>query len=161
MQSRKKGKDKKTEDNSLEDNPLIGIIGQQELLKELLTWFFKRETGLDCACSLNTDQTPLDFNQDITKMRLVLLDCESINSTTLRNKLDAVSKKIPRECMIALFNVNHGQGIEKEAAYQGVRGVFYQDDPLGAIQKGVPSILKGDLWFSRETLFKGLQESKP
>jgi len=156
IQSGKKGKGSKVKDNAL-----IGVVGQQELLNELLSWFLKKDAGLDCSCALSNDQTPLAFDQDIPRMRLVLLDCAGFNSERLRNRLVLINKIIPPECKVALFNVNPNQGIEKEAAYQGVRGVFYQNDPLETMQKGIPSILDGDLWFSRETLFKGLQESRP
>ncbi len=152
---------KKKQDNNFADDPLVGIVGQQGLLSELLAWFLNRETGLGCACASSFDKKTPAFSNDMSKLRLILLDCERINSANLRDRLSSVNKITPQGCMIALFNVSHDQGIEKLAAYEGVRGVFYQDDSLEALQKGVPAILKGEPWFSRETLLKGLQELRP
>jgi DNA-binding NarL/FixJ family response regulator len=51
--------------------------------------------------------------------------------------------------------------IEKRAVTNNVQGIFYKDDPLPIIIKGVSSILTGDLWFSRQTLKKCILEAKP
>jgi len=38
----------------------------------------------------------------------------------------------------------------------GVRGIFYNNDPLRLISKGLCSVLQGDLWYSRKALTRCL-----
>ena len=52
----------------------------------------------------------------------------------------------------ALFNLPQGTGIEKYMLYQGVMGVFYRNDDIEMLLKGIKAILQGELWFSRKLL---------
>jgi DNA-binding NarL/FixJ family response regulator len=62
--------------------------------------------------------------------------------------------------MAALFNVISGHQIRNDLVNCGVRGVFFDDDPLTNLSKGISAILKGELWFSRELLVKCLFGSR-
>ena len=47
-----------------------------------------------------------------------------------------------------------GQPFGNDLVKKGVRGIFYNEDSLSNITKGVPAILKGEFWFSRNALIK-------
>jgi LuxR family transcriptional regulator of csgAB operon len=53
---------------------------------------------------------------------------------------------------ILLFNVSPESILEKEALDGGFLGVFYQDDDIGVLLKGLQAVMEGQLWFSRKTL---------
>ena len=49
---------------------------------------------------------------------------------------------------------------EKKAMDSGVKGIFYNNDPLPLFAKGICSVLQGDLWYSRKTLTQCLMGPK-
>jgi LuxR family transcriptional regulator of csgAB operon len=58
--------------------------------------------------------------------------------------------------LIALYNVLPSKDIEKKAFDRGIRGVFFIHDPPSLVARGVEAILRGELWYSRETLDAGV-----
>ncbi len=40
----------------------------------------------------------------------------------------------------------------------GIQGIFYSNDPLQLITKGIYAVLKGELWYSRKALTKCILE---
>jgi len=48
---------------------------------------------------------------------------------------------------------------EMNLSIAGCGGVFFNDDPLANLSKGVSAILNGELWFSRELLVKCIFKS--
>ena len=60
---------------------------------------------------------------------------------------------------VAIFNMAAGQPFGNDLVKKGVRGIFYNDDPLANLAKGVPAILNGELWFSRKDLMKCILDS--
>ena len=63
-------------------------------------------------------------------------------------------KTILKNHLIALFNINRRHGIEETALKKGVRGFFYEHDPLHVFPKGIAVIFNGQLWASRRILSK-------
>jgi len=59
-----------------------------------------------------------------------------------------------------LCNAEVNSGIEKTAMDNGIQGIFYNNDSLELITKGIGSVLKGDLWYSRKVFKKCLLRSK-
>jgi DNA-binding NarL/FixJ family response regulator len=54
---------------------------------------------------------------------------------------------------IVLFDVNHEHAhVEAEALKLGARGVFYENDKLENMIKGIQQIKDGKYWFKRDTL---------
>lgn len=138
--------------------PLVRIVGLLKLQNELLASFVERETGFKCMCDSGLDHTPI-VKKKVGPKHLILLDCLGSDLANLWTGLGVASSSSPPQCFIALFNVSPDRRIEKEAVDRGVRGIFYEHDPLERFPKGVQAILNGELWFTRETLSKCL--SKP
>jgi len=47
-----------------------------------------------------------------------------------------------------------------DLAYNGIQGIFYNNDSLKLISKGICAVLEGDIWYSRKTLEKILKQER-
>ena len=137
----------------------IYILGLLKLQNELMAWFLQDSTGL---ASVSTPGSELDCLLDETRNKkcLVLVDYLNGDPLILLSKIREFSSSGAHQNLIALFNVDPNQQIGNDIVKHGVRGIFYEDDPLPNIAKGVQTILKGEWWFTRETLVKCLVGSK-
>ena len=137
--------------------PLVHIVGANKLQNELLVSFLEKETGLKCTWGPMLDR-PVGIDKEPVRTSLVLLDCLGADLANLWTGLAVATNSNQPQCFIALFNVDPGRGLEREAVGRGVRGVFYDNEPLERFAKGVLAILNGEMWFTRETLSKCLSK---
>ena len=125
-----------------------------------MAWYLQESTGLTCECIRKLDVEAFS-SQNGEKTGLVLLDCLGSDFSslwsTIRSLFDADSKGY----YVAIFNMAAGQPFGNDLVKKGVRGIFYNDDPLANLAKGVPAILNGELWFSRKDLMKCILDSNP
>lgn len=132
----------------------LNIIGRNILQNELLFSFLQNETGLKGRCSPNLKSiTPVDENEPVIP-QLLLLDCKSMDMENLWADIRAWSRSLCCPCFFVLFNAESHSGIEKRAMNNGIQGIFYNNDPMHFITKGICAVLKGDLWYSRKTFKK-------
>lgn len=61
--------------------------------------------------------------------------------------------------LFALFNLPEHAGIENKVLSRKIRGFFYKNDHFDIFLKGIRSILRGEIWISREILLKYVFES--
>lgn len=139
---------------------VIYIIGPRSLQNELMAFFLHQETGATCMSRKNARRIPLGDKRKISKPVLILFDCLEKNLEKYLSELESNVKTILKQNYIALFNISHGHGIEEKALKQGVRGFFYEHDPLRIFPKGIGVILNGQLWASRRILTKTILEIK-
>ena len=88
------------------------------------------------------------------------MDCQGIDPESLSNELGSHGQDTLSRIFIALFNVDPSLGIEEEAVVRGVKGIFYEQDPVDRLPKGVSAILDGELWVSREIMSKYILKYK-
>jgi DNA-binding NarL/FixJ family response regulator len=93
------------------------------------------------------------------KTSLILLDCLGNDLTSLWSTIRSFSDSGTKGYYIAIFNMPTGQPFGNDLVKRGVRGIFYNSDPLPNLAKGVPAILNGELWYSRKDLMKCLLDS--
>jgi DNA-binding CsgD family transcriptional regulator len=137
----------------------VHILGSRKLQNKLMASFLQRTTGLKCACSRDPDLNPVvDKKHD--RPFLILLDCLESDLGGFWIGLGIGLNSRRYKCLTALFNVSPNKELEYEAVSRGVRGIFFENDPPDLLAKGVPAILKGELWFSREALIKCLLRAK-
>jgi DNA-binding NarL/FixJ family response regulator len=136
----------------------IHIVGPLIFQNRLMAWYLQESTGLTCECIRKLD-VEVFSSQNGEKTGLVLLDCLGSDFSslwsTIRSLFDADSKGY----YVAIFNMAAGQPFGNDLVKKGVRGIFYNDDPLANLAKGVPAILDGELWFSRKDLMKCILDS--
>lgn len=154
-----KGKAKKQALNN-EAKVVIQVVGPQALQNELMASFLEKETGLKCATGPDPAHVPLMLDKEEARPDLVLWDCTGVDINELWSGLGERADPDNSGCFFALFNLSTEQKIEKAALHRGVRGIFRENDPMEFFPKGVLAILKGELWFSRETLAECVLETK-
>ncbi len=131
-------------------NPLVHIVGPKRLQNELLCFLLETKTGLKCTFSSKTDLPPNLEDGSQQGDRLLLWDCLGTDFTGLRSEHGIVLYLSLSQCFIALFNVEIGKGMEREARELKVRGIFYADEPLEKFPEGVKAIVKGELWYPQK-----------
>jgi len=150
---------KKKSESQASSAPQVFIYGPLKLQNELIGWFLQSTSGLSCVDLSNSELGKL-LNRRQGPECLILLDCQGSSPAALWSKIRDISEAETNRFMAALFNVATGHQIQNNLVNYGVRGVFFDDDPLINLSKGVSAILRGELWFSRELLVKCLFESR-
>ncbi len=130
-----------------------------KLQNEMMAQCLQSSTELTCVCCSESDLSST-LNETNGHPSLILWDSVGNDMDNLWTGLGVGFHLNNDQHFVVLFNVNQDKGVEKEAAIRGVRGVFYKNDPFEIFAKGIQAILKGELWFSRETLTKFLLEAK-
>lgn len=83
---------------------------------------------------------------------VVLCDCFGLNAREKGAEFIEQFSDVPDGCHIAMFNLDRRAGIEGMAFQFGVQGVFYQDEPVETLIKGLAAMFGGELWFSRRKM---------
>ena len=134
------------------------IVGPQRLQNELIAACLEQEESNECFILDNIDQIPKAPQKDPNLLRIVFWDCNGKNPKNLRAEIKKYTGQKQPESQIVLFNVPSSMDFEKKFVLMGIRGFFYDHDPLNIFIKGVESILDGKLWFSRDTMTKYIYE---
>ena len=130
----------------------VYIIGREKLSNELLLHFLEQATNPSFNCKLLEFSEKLETDKTNEEKKLVLFNCHGLNEQNLiaacQNQLPEASK----DFFLACINVPHDSQIEKNAINDGMHGIFHENDSLDILKRGIKAILKGELWFSRDTL---------
>jgi DNA-binding NarL/FixJ family response regulator len=140
-------------------NGFINIVGRNILQNELLLSFLKKETGLKGSCFPELDSITQIDTYASSIPQLLIMDCKDIDMKNLWVDIQNWDCPNPSTCFFALCNAEANSGLEKTAIDKGIQGIFYNNAPLQLISKGICSILKGDLWYSRKALKEYLLET--
>jgi DNA-binding NarL/FixJ family response regulator len=137
----------------------VFIYGPLKLQNELIGWYLQNTSGLTCADITNSELEKL-LDSRPGQQCIILLDCQGGSPAALWPKIREISEAGSDRFLAALFNVASGHQIRNDLVNCGIRGVFFDDDPLTNLSKGVGAILKGELWFSRELLVRCLLDAR-
>ena len=136
----------------------VHIVGPLIFQNKLMAWYLQEKTGLACRCIRDLDVASFsDRNGQQTE--LLLLDCLGSDYSNLWSTIRSLFDSAKKGVYVAIFNLAAGQSFGNDLVKKGVRGVFYDDDPLPNFAKGVPAILDGEMWFSRKDLMKCILEA--
>lgn len=125
---------------------MIGIVGEDPLLNDLLAARLSQETGANCSHSSSLPKILEAARPDLT-----LLDCTGLTMEELLREAGGEDSPF-MTTSVALFNVPEDRSLELEALNTGIRGVFYRNSPFKTMVKGVNAMLDNELWFSREAM---------
>ncbi|MFC1867043.1 LuxR C-terminal-related transcriptional regulator [Thermodesulfobacteriota bacterium] len=138
----------------------IYIVGQQRFQNELLAFYLEKETGSKCIVGENPSNITGTVNKRSARSHLILIECPAKEHDAFLIELETEYGGVTAHHLVALFNVEQGQGIEEKAVTRGIKGIFYNQDPLGRFQKGIKAIFENELWVSREVLTKYVMENR-
>ena len=115
--------------------------------------------GARCSTASNISQlsslTPLKIKAE---QNLILLDCLEKDPHELLAQLkSSLQHKLSRH-IVVLFNVRKDVEFDETCLFDGLRGLFYEQDSFELFIKGVQAILDGKLWFPREMMEQWLLE---
>ncbi len=141
--------------NNDHSNDFINIVGPNHLQNELLVQYF--ETKLDNALCSSSSKLGLNTSPPAVspKNQVILLDCAGQNHETPWSEVDlqiSSNKKV----FFAIFNLPIKTTDENSFLARGFRGIFFENTPVEILCKGTGLILKGELWYSRETMSRFL-----
>lgn len=125
---------------------MIGVVGEDPLLNDLLAARLSQETGANCSHSSSLPKILETARPDLT-----LLDCTGLSMDELLQEAGGEDSPF-MTTSVALFNVPEDRSLELEALNTGIRGVFYRNAPFKIMVKGVNAMLDNELWFSREAM---------
>jgi len=93
-----------------------------------------------------------DIKISKNNQNLVLCNCFDTHQHDQQNACARHVSSAPEGFYWACINVPQGKKIAEDAISNGVHGIFFENDSLVSLKKGITSILKGELWFSRDSL---------
>lgn len=125
---------------------MLGIVGDDPLLNDLLAARLSQETGVSCSHSPSLPRILESARPDLT-----LLDCTGLSMEELLREAGGEDSPF-MSTSVALFNVPEDRTFELEAINSGIRGIFYRNSPFKLMVKGVSAMLDNELWFSREAM---------
>ena len=139
----------------------IFLVGAGNSLNGALSYVFEREVCSKCVILQDGDLIPLAEPARGHEKILFLIDCMERDFEKELIALD-IKKKLPNESQttFALFNLHRGTGIEKRAFNRGIKAFFYQNDSLEQMLKGLRSLIRGEIWVSRDILVQVALQSR-
>lgn len=128
----------------------VWIVGPRHLQNALLADFLRRE--LEAACRVAGDGAEFAASGEAAGeagVRVVMVDALGVAPRDFDGWYARQKEGLAHGDRPVLFNLSPGEGIDAAAVNAGVRGVFYDTDPLPLIAKGVRAVAGGELWVSR------------
>jgi LuxR family transcriptional regulator of csgAB operon len=146
---------------SPDDAQTIYIIGPKKLQNETLAFCLEQKISTRCQIIGDLAAIPLpDGAIGNNPRRLVMLDCQGKDPEGLLLQLQSLWQDKFRD-IVAFYNASGNLDLEENCLLEGIRGLFYEQDPLNLLARGVQAILSGELWLSREIMTRWLlQESR-
>ena len=130
----------------------VYIIGPMKLQNALMAFYLQQATGAKCrALDYFSDIEFID-SENMGEQKLVLLDCLGKDLESFLPELEGNGHLLSSQDIVGLFNIHPGLGIEKKILARGIRGFFYEQDPLEKFPKGVRTMFDGEIWFSRKIM---------
>ena len=121
--------------------------------------FLTQETQAECVIGEDAGIIPEPGQQTPESDKLILWDAKGKVPDECLGELEQEDSLLDR-FFVALFNVSLGFEYEEKAVARGIRGFFYEQDPLELFPKGIRAIFHGELWVSREILTKYILDNR-
>lgn len=134
---------------------MIIIHGPPNAYNESLQYVLSRELGRTCRLSHDGETLwAILERENAEQLVLVLLDGASGDYEERLRQLAERTENRKSDTTIAIYNLPRGTKVHSGTLRQGVRGVFFDEDTLSILLKGVRALLKGEVWLSHQTLLQ-------
>ena len=110
-----------------------------------------------CPVSIAAPTDVLDVNA--TTRTLVLMDADHVDDNAMQHWQDQVTQSI--ELILTAFNLRDEEHALEVLSFMHLRGVFYRQDSLERICKGISRLFESDeLWMSRPLMTRLIEFSR-
>lgn len=140
-------------------NLTLQIVGKSDVQNKLLASFLEEILAIPCE-RYRDIRLPGEPRHPAAPPLFLLVDCQGRENIDPWAEYDLNAAAGKERCFLALYNVHPDVGIEARAVDSGVHGIFYNQESISQLPKGLRAILKGELWFSRNVLANLLRSSK-
>jgi len=130
------------------------IVGSRRLENDMIASCLKRKTGQECFLFEDINRIPVEGQKDRGEKRLVFYCCHGKNVKQVLGEIKGYTIKKAPGNRIVLFNVSKDMEFEEKIVSKGVKGFFYEHDPLDIFLKGIGAVLNGKLWLPRDVMTK-------
>ena len=143
----------------------VFLVSHNHFLNSALQKILREE--MEINCQIWAPESLFSFSEKhaqhhLDETCLLLVDYAGFVFQDLRASLWGYLNYGPNShWLAALFNVPRNAGIEHQMLEIGVQGIFYDDYELDLFRKGVSNLFHGELWYSRNTLSKYVQDHPP
>jgi LuxR family transcriptional regulator of csgAB operon len=121
----------------------------------------ENEIGAKCLHHVDIREISLsDGGTSAQKNALIFLDCQGKEPEELLVELELFGEQALSEMQLVLIHVAPDFGFEEKLVLKGVRGFFYEQDPLDWVRRGIRALTEGELWLSRKIVTKCILEAK-
>ncbi|MDP3534174.1 MAG: response regulator transcription factor [Halomonas sp.] len=128
---------------------LVYIITEKSPQSQLFADYLHEHTG----CTVSIYSPGIALPATTAERMLILIDSDHISVDALpdwQDKLTDTLTKVP----LAAFNIHDMDHALEALSCAQLKGVFYRNESLEVICKGVHALLEGDLWMSRDLMAK-------
>jgi DNA-binding NarL/FixJ family response regulator len=144
----------------------VCVVGPRRLQNQLMARFLEEQIGVTCLQLQKPSAPNLQAGRANGCVSLYLWDCSGTDLTSGIEDLNSVRKGTPLDGLLGMFNVGSLNPHDAAALDQGVRGIFFEEDSMEQIARGVSGMLDGELWLPRKMMaayivMKALTASPP
>ncbi|HOD36912.1 MAG TPA: LuxR C-terminal-related transcriptional regulator [Syntrophales bacterium] len=130
----------------------IFIVGPMRFQNFALAYYLKETLGVECT-ELTLESGPaLPEEAKGKNSVLFLIDGIDGNLDEKISFLDTAIRNVIDDFHICLFNIRPDQEMAEATLNQQVQGIFYIDDDIRNLGRGLKAIFNGELWMPRRVL---------
>ncbi|QXE89208.1 response regulator transcription factor [Geomonas subterranea] len=136
----------------------VAIVGPNHFQNTLLATFIENYSTCSCCIMDSLDSFILCHQENFPCRIALLYDCFHQQQKALSDALQLDLRQLPCELSLVLFNLDRQTRMEKQAIEVGVQGIFYAEDSVQTVLKGLAAIFEGGLWISRQMMTEVILE---
>lgn len=117
--------------------------------------------GYSCRQSSQLPKTPEGGDGSRPKTYLCLIDCQGAKALDPWLAFNINGQGYRPGCYIVFYNVPEDSVLDQLALKRGIHGVFYLNDSIDLIPRGLKVIMGGQLWYRRDILMDAFRNPAP
>ncbi|MEG3638289.1 response regulator transcription factor [Magnetococcus sp. PR-3] len=134
------------------------LFTQPTIQAKLLIGYLEQAVGRECTLQSGTTPTAFTVRSSLGSVLWIWDWQQSGDKERIFSLLSNQDGAIP---LVLLINLPDDMSLELRALQSGIRGVVTYETPIEQLIKALESVERGELWFSRKTLTRGLIERGP
>ena len=134
------------------EEEIVYIVSPLTLQNTLISSYLEKALGIQCAAVKDGSGIPPHDEKVSEEKRLVLWDAMGKDLKTCFSNISENKQIKQNREPICIFNLHGSEHMEEEDLAYGVKGLFYLEDPIAQLVKGIQAIFEGELWLPRRMM---------